>query len=948
MGEYVTVYADYNDTALGNNKGTAMSTMSTLPSGYSNVGEGGLDDYFPNVNVNPVVDMGTDTILTGDGAALYDKVIGEDENHAPIVTPTPVIDAIVSDGNYKTVTEEVKNYIQNALGSETVDGKPNKISTYKTEMGTLPDGVDDFTVLVINSGNRDDSTTLINNYIQMATNTEYMFKAKQQWKGKYTISVYPCTYDGTKYVIGATGKTAGLKIEEPTNADGSYRYFMENTYADSNQGDYQFSLMDVQFYNPNTSLSEVVYHLYIPVLTKKLLLFEFKSASQQGTDNKYSNFANYANTLAESLDSWYTAYLHFSYGQTEINSILESGAGLNWNGAKTILFRYQTDTVAAKLSSDTQLVLCDPNNDDKYYYSTLASHRPADDTEGETDTISFANFHTSLNPDGKVFKPATLNDMLLAQGFTITASTSAPASELIYVVTTNSDEADVILEDGTMYKYAGSEGTHKINVSYLDNDVPVPSKTLEENYYLAVYAKGNNVYNYSIRTPATTSGGADKPTLRRSNADEGNVTNIIMGSLYTQSVTIFVENNGTTSNEITSANHRLDVKLQSMITLSGTDSDQDYIISHLTNPNIHLYQSFIINLTAKDSDGVRSEIRGTPNVSTNFILSGNREEDTYNNISQNEITGSYIQLQYYDVKKYLSKNGIAMITAETQIDFDDDWKYQAEFPVQDGTEDQIGVNVSAVSNLSYNSDKMRFTNMTKSPTTPNNTYYYIKESDEASLVYNMKSEILDEYDKVGVASFNYSQQGINPKNFIDSTQNRLSIKTAATYSATKIKRSDFMNAEKIQYKLKLYKKTDEGNEVKYVEVSDIAKYIDLEASDSVFIKVDSGVTSNFTSGAKMTQNDNELNYTADIDQSLFTRQEDQRITADIDFTVITGEGFTEFANYRFVLSVDLLKQKSDDTSRYESITNTSYTHDWIVYTNAKINPNILTLSEYGG
>lgn len=298
--------------------------------------------------------------------------------------------------------------------------------------------------------------------------------------------------------------------------------------------------------------------------------------------------------------------------------------------------------------------------------------------------------------------------MLLAQGFIITASTSALDSEKIYVVTTNPSEADVTDSNGIMYKYAGAgnQGTHKLSVSYLDeNNDPDTDKVLEENYYLAVRAKGDSVYNYSIRTPATTSGGADKPTLRRSNADEGNVTNIIMGSLYNQTVTISVGNNGTTTNEITSANHRLDVTLNSMITLRGTGSEKDYILSHLTNPTIHLYQSFIIDLTAKDLQGSRTEILGTPNVTTDFHLSGNNQIDTDNGIVQSEVTGNYIQLKHHDIKSYLSKNGTAMITATTQIDFDEDWKYMAEFPVQDGNQSEIGVNVSAVSNLAYDPAK---------------------------------------------------------------------------------------------------------------------------------------------------------------------------------------------------------------------------------------------------
>lgn len=947
------VYADYNDVAASSDKGTEMSTLSVLPSSYTNIGEGGLKDYFPNVNVSPVIQMGDDTILTGDGAALYSKS-GVD---------TPVIDAIVNDtdSNYTTAPTTAKTYIQHALQSTSYTGEPNKISTYKTEMGSLPDGVDDFTVLVINSTARDLSTTFINNYIQMVTNTSNQYSVVSgnnktvNQTTNYQVDVYPCTYDGNKYVINASGKTAGLYVAHSNSGSNTaFEYYMQNTHADSNQGDYQFSLMDVQFFNPNTTIKEVAYHLYIPVLTKKMLMFEFYSASQSGTDNKSANFINYGNTLAEGLDSWYTAYLHFTYNQTELQSILESGAGLNWNGAKTVLLKYQNDDVDAKLSADTQIVLCDPNNADKYYYAKLSDLRPNNDTDGENDTISFAEFKTTLDESGSPFTAATLNTMLLDQGFTIAVDPAAAQSEKIYAVTTNASEADVIATDGTMYKKDESAGTAKLVISYPKNDNSGEnddSKVLEENYYLAVRADGNSVYNYSIRTPATTTGGADKPTLRRSNVEEGNVTNLIMGNLYKQTVTINVQNNGTTSSEITSVDHRIDVTLTSLIQLTGTSSEKDYILGHLaSNSNIHLYQSFIINLTAKDDTGERNEILGGPTATTDFTINGNNQP-TYSevDVQQKDISGSFIQLKQFDVKNYLSKNGTAMIKAETQIEFAESWQYNAEFPVQDGSQTEEGVNVSAKSNLSYSTDKLRFTNMTEEPKPPSTKYFYIKESDKAGLVFNAKSEILDEYDKVGSPSFNYSQQGINPKNFIDDTQTRLPIFATATYNATNIKRSDFTDAEKVRYTLKLYKKTDDNGEVKYTEVNDISKYIDLDDNKSVFIKVNSGVTSNFANGAKMEKVDNQLVYTADLDQSAFTSKDNQRIAADIDFTVITGTGFKDYANYRFVLKVDLLKtviNESDSSEELVSITNNSLAHDWIVYTNAKINPDMLTLSEY--
>ena len=958
------VYADYQDIASGNKHGEAMSALSTLTDPYSNVGEGGLTDYFPHVNVSPVIDMGTDNFLTSDGAALYSKrVTSQGENNETITkyVKTPVIDAIVndSDSNYSKTSADTKSYIQRALSSTASKVEPNKISTYKTEMGVLPDGVDDFTVLVINTENRGYTTTFINNYIQMISNTAYDYMDSTKRSNKFQIDVYPCTFNGTNYVIhdaiNPSGKSAGLAINSYV-VDGAtkYEYFMRNTHADSNQGDYQFSLMDVQFYNPNTTIKEVVYHLYIPVLTKKMLMFDFYSASQSGTDNKNANFAHFGNTLAESLNSWYTGYVQFSYNQTELQSILESGAGLNWNGAKNLLLKYQTDTVEAKLGADTQLVLCDPNNSDKYYYATLRDMRGESDTDGENDTISFAKFNSQLDGQGTPFKAATLNDMLLAQGFTITAETAAAGTaDYIYVPTNNRSEADVIISENEMYRKAdenaNEKGTVKLSISYPkadnsgEND---DSKVLIENYYLAVRADGNSVYNYSIRTTATTSGGADKPTLRRANDEEGNVTNIIMGNLYSQTVRIEVLNNNTSQAEINSSNHRLDVNLSSTIRLTGSDSDKDYMLNHLSNPNIHLYQAFIINLTAKDETGNRSEILGTPDVTTDFTLSGTGKETyTEDNVKiDGTVKGSFIQLKNYDMKEYLSKNGTAMIKAETQIDFAEPWQYNAEFPVQDGLQEQIGVNVSAKSNLAYSEDKLRFTNMTQNPNPPSSKHFYIKDSDKADLIYNMKSEILDEYDKIGEPSFNYSQQGINPRNFIDNTLTRLPIKTTATYSAINIRRSDFVKAAKIQYTLKLYKKSDTLEGVKYVEVSDVANYIDLTTADSVFIKINSGVTNDYTAGGKMTKtnnNDNNLiTYAADIDQTAFTSKEKQRITADIDFTVITGDDFQDYyANYRFVLDVDLLDDEGNP------LTPDSNARDWVVYTNAKINPDMLTSAE---
>jgi hypothetical protein len=928
------VYADYLDAGSGAGHGTAMSTLKTLTKGnttYTEADEGGLKNYFPHVNVSPVTDMGSTAFLTSDGAALYKKS----------GTDTPIVDAIVSGGKYTTAGSTVSSAISSAL-SEGDDA--NKISTYYTEMGSLPEGVDDFAVVVINTENKVNSTNLINDYIRMVTNTGTgITYANDVVTGKYVIHVYPCTFDEAtgNYVINADGRTAGLYYSTD-----SHQYYMQNGYADSNQGDYQFSLIDVQFLKPGTSNStEVVYHLYVPVLTRKMMMFGFKSASLSGTDVILENFDHYGNTLAESLRSWYTGYVHFTYPVSELQNLLDNGTGLNWNISKTIQLRYTTEEVISKLSGDTQIVLVDPYGADRYYYSKLSDLRPATDTNGSVDNVSLASFNTKLDGSGTGFTPTSLYDLMAAQGFTVTAQTGTTGATGYYYKETNVPANAAITIDGTMYEFVGegASGNVKLTVqapanAEMSSEAEDAEAVLKEDYYLCIRADGNRVYNYSIRTPAAIAGGSGLPSLRVSHLQENEITNIIMGDLYQQTMTINVKNNGTNNLEINSTNHRLDVSLRTTITLSGTSEDKDFILQHLQSGNINLYHAFVLTLTAYDTTGTRVEILGEPNVTATYKINGadaSPAEGSFVGVS-----GNYILLNEHDIKNSLNKIGATTITAEVQIDFDEAWQYNQEFPKQDGSLTNIGVNVSAKSNLSYHTDGLVYTNMTASPSEPNTNYYYVKEADGAELVYNFKSGIRDEYDDAGYSSFNYSQQGVNPKNFTDQTQTRIPMQTVATYDATSIKHLEFATAQKVKFTLKLYKKTGAAGSAVYSEVSDVANYIDLDP-DSVVIKDISGVVSAGASGEMRKSGSNELTYVVNVNQSAFSRQEDQRIDAEIDFTVITGPGFTEYANYRFVLTVDLLNSSDN------SINSVSSAHDWVVYTNAKINPNMLTVAEAG-
>ena len=62
---------------------------------------------------------------------------------------------------------------------------------------------------------------------------------------------------------------------------------------------------------------------------------------------------------------------------------------------------------------------------------------------------------------------------------------------------------------------------------------------------------------------------------------------------------------------------------------------------------------------------------------------------------------------------------------------------------------------------------------------------------------------------------------------------------------------------------------------------------------------------------------------------------------NVDFTVKTGGAFTDYANYRVRLIAELMTDPDNELT----ILAQSKGEDWIVYTNAKIDPSMITVSQ---
>lgn len=150
---------------------------------------------YPFVNVNPQSALGSDEILSGDGAVLYGSNVGSYSYTEDGVTkyyPSAMTMAakIYAEKNttgnakqyYNTFNDGVihsvtfnnvtTNYTLDDYMKHTKDDDGSRISTFATEQGiSLPSGVDDFAVVVIASSDNTETTNLINRYIQLVTNT---------------------------------------------------------------------------------------------------------------------------------------------------------------------------------------------------------------------------------------------------------------------------------------------------------------------------------------------------------------------------------------------------------------------------------------------------------------------------------------------------------------------------------------------------------------------------------------------------------------------------------------------------------------------------------------------------------------------------------------------------------------------------------------------------------
>ena len=892
------VFADYNGTC----NGTTANDVTTYPtdvSTFNNTHNVDMPKY-PYVNINPQSSVGSSQIISGDGAML----LSYDVSGFTGTGSKTMAAKIYSEYNTSGTDKQYYNTFGNAAikDSDTIDDYMNRsindggdrISTWETETQTELTGVEDFAMIVIANEDPVETTKLISRYIQLVTNTATDYSISSEY---YDVVPSACVYNSTTQNFEITNGTASIAYTP--GATSSNAFTVVRAGADSLATN-KFTLLDVQFKDP-LHTENVAYHLYIPVYVNRSISATFSSTALTGTTalaGDYTTTFSAGNMLIENLDTWITTYIRYSYSTTDIQALLDSGM-LGWNGRKQVTLGFSNTATGTSLPDTTQLVLIDPNgNIDKAYYAQ------GSDLGGNT--FSLSAFHSSYS-GGSNFEEQDFGDI-------IGGSVRVDSETGCYDMGTSADY-DIKVGD-YYYKYVGAgEGDYAITATSVYN----------EDYYISILVPSSEiVYLFDVKCPRAIAG-----NMVTYVSDPVNYVSMLLGDLYDYSFTSTTINSNENADQITDTNNTIIVNVTSNVKLKSTN--RSTYAGYLNANNKTLYHADVITFNRYYLGGSDTVLSGYGNITASCSVTNTSGASTTPAV-QAVPSSSNIIVKTGDIRSQVT-NGYdsnsytgAIITQTITIPFNN---IDEEFPSRPEDQDiQYGASVSVTSNISYANADVAYSS--KKAIYNDTRRFYIVNANTATLKYEANYE-LDAYDSVGSASYNYSRLG---NNGLDRTltciwpgdAEGMPINATAMYNAAAV--TNFEDAVTIRYTMSLYKKTDVGTgtitgvEYQLVDIGDYLKDVRLY-----------GGTGGSTVLTKIAEQSDEQKYV--YTESVDSANRDERLfTIGTYFEVITGGDFHDYANYRVVLEVSLLNSNN-------AVISNSVQRDHIVYTNAKIYPEVI-------
>ena len=766
------------------------------------------------------------------------------------------------------------------------------LTTYKAEESattTVSETVD-FPVLVVN--NTGDVDTTIWNYIAAMTNVNAGTKAKSQVK-----NVTAKTYQWKDSSFALQTK-ASLSVSTAKKIS-----ITPNAYDNQNS---QFTLLDVTYVDPTDSKKTHVFHLYIPVLVKKVLYIDFDAKFLAGTDYCAADYpakGQEGHYATAGFDEPLTAYMEYSYDKdTDWQSMLDNGENLLWYYDKQLnLAEGSSADVGTLLPAGTKLTLVDRQTTQYYTYTT-----------GTDEDVHSFDLSKLTAPDGSsTFSPVYICDLL---GLKAELAGTGDADYTYYVVESDKTKATIRIGD-TYYRKAEDKDT---GTKYkITDDSDLTEKGCSESYYLTVQipeTKNVSVINNRLNYAAVTRKDGALPAAIKSDSKKSGSSYVIYNGVQ-QTLTVStnrVHSGSDMADTVMENGDGIKIKLDSKLKLTEAGKGR----FDKLGPS-EFYHQFDIGLKEYIQNSSGSEtIIGTENVKYVYTVSkGNMTIYTVSGSIQNAAALENLSIQYgsAELKKELDTAvddaSAVTVTAEVVLTYDTADK----FPVRNTSDgsDVSGISPVLTSRIANTGTQLPIATGGNKVTKDDTKRYYTANQTKAMLTYTT-------VDETGVGDTT-QQLGINPSdedNVVDM------ICTRADYDYTNVDAEILGRAKTISYKLELFQKDASGA---YDESKPLT--IGTYMQDGGIIKGDTGNEQKIAaSGNYCTWTEN---FSPAAEKHQFTR---------IRFAPITGEEFEKagytYSNYRVRLTVVLVDEKGAEIPGTK-------TSDYIIYTNARIYQDLI-------
>ncbi|WP_288776631.1 hypothetical protein [uncultured Eubacterium sp.] len=853
----------------------------------------------PWLDVNPKSDVpfADGTVMTGNGVGMQEGSTTASTILNGLQAETPASDA------YWNLLDNKAEFVK--FSDTTNDAY---VTTYrKEESSTTTVNQDvDFPILVVN--NTADVDTMIWNYIAAMTNVNSGTDAKQQIK---SITAKTYQWDTTKSSFAAKRKEdTSLSISNAKKIS-----IVPNAYDNQNS---QFTLLDVTYANPTNDKAEP-FHLYIPVLVKKVLYISFKTRFLAGTDYCAADYpmddTSTDHYATAGFDEPLTAYLEYSYEkETDWQSMVDNGENLLWYYDKILDLAAGSSEQGEKklLPNETRLTLLDRQTMQYYIY-----------TMNGTENIHSFNLASMTVPDSasstegsaKAFTPVSICDLL-----DLTASVAESSSsdgKTCYVKEKDPQKATVkaTLSTGSKeVKYFRVAGDGDTDATKYHIIVPEISKAeaRREGYYLTIQVpttEGYSVINNRLNYGTFSHKEGTLPAAITSKAGEAGSSYVVYDGVeqtFFRITTSRIHNGKEMGDTIMESGDSIKIHLESKLKLTEAGKGR----FNTLGPS-QFYHEFDISLKEYLKNQTAYGAIGTELVSYTYKLSGNgldytETKDTLSNAAELET----LTLKYgsTELKKALETAETDFSAVTVTADIILTYAGTDHFPARNTSDnaDNSGISAVGISRIANTSIQLSITGNKKDIEDKNR--YYITNLSKAILKYST-------VDQTG-SKDTTKQLGINPS---DTANNRSDIiYTKADYDYSNVDAAILENATSIRYKMQLFQKNPDGTYDETQPLS-IASYLPVM----------------FKENTQKSSVNGETSYQWEEN---FSRNASGLLSTRFRFSPLTGAEFEKngytYANYRVRLTVVLLDDAGNE------IADTTAT-DYIIYTNARIYQEIL-------